>query len=109
MPLWPGSGLIGLGLWNSVPATLIVEFVLFALGVWTYGRLTDARDVVGRWAWRAFVLVLALLFLASAFGPPPPSIRAVAWTGIAGWLFVAWGYWIERHRTTKESTWRTTI
>jgi hypothetical protein len=25
-------------------------------------------------------------------------VEAIAWTGIAGWLFVAWAYWIDRHR-----------
>ncbi len=52
----------------------------------------------GNRIWRAFVAVLALLYLASAFGPPPPSVQAVAWSGVIGWLFVAWAYWIERHR-----------
>jgi membrane-bound metal-dependent hydrolase YbcI (DUF457 family) len=34
LPLWPGSGtVIGLGLWNSVPATMIVECAMFAAGV----------------------------------------------------------------------------
>jgi len=99
MPLWPGSARLGLGLWNSLPATLAVEAALFALGAWIYARATRARDAVGRWAWRSFVIVLALLYVASVWGPPPPSVRALAWTGLAGWLFIAWGYWIDRHRT----------
>ena len=33
MPIYPGSALWGLGLWNSVPATLIVELLLFGAGV----------------------------------------------------------------------------
>jgi hypothetical protein len=47
----------------------------------------------------ALVVVRAVLFLASVFGPPPPNVEAVAITGILGWLFVGWGYWIDRHRT----------
>ena len=41
MPLWPGGPKVGLGLWNSVPATLAVEFALFAGGIWLY-RLGNA-------------------------------------------------------------------
>src|SRR5262245_49158462 len=34
MPLWPGrSPRLGLGLWNSIAATLVVEGTLFALGI----------------------------------------------------------------------------
>jgi hypothetical protein len=49
-------------------------------------------------------VVLAALFLASTFGPPPPSADAVAITAVAGWLFVAWGYWIDRHRAVAKSS-----
>jgi hypothetical protein len=83
MPTWPGGPKLGFGLWNSLPGTLIVEFVLLAAGTILLAM---------------FVAVLGALFLASTFGPPPPSAQAVAITGVAGWLFVALGYWIDRHR-----------
>ena len=48
LPLAPGTSLrLGLGLWNPIPATLAVEFVLYAVGVWLYWRVTEARDRVG--------------------------------------------------------------
>jgi hypothetical protein len=31
-------------------------------------------------------------------GPPPPNARAIGWAGLAMWLFVPWGFWIDRHR-----------
>jgi hypothetical protein len=48
----------------------------------------------------ALVLVgfLAFIQLANSFGPPPPSVSALAWVGQAQWLLVAWGYWVDRHR-----------
>jgi len=98
MPTWPGGPKLGLGLWNSLPGTLIVEFVLLGLGAWLYATVTKPRDRLGTILFAALVGVLAALFLASTFGPPPPSAEAVAITGVAGWLFVAWGYWIDRHR-----------
>jgi hypothetical protein len=98
MPTWPGGPKLGLGLWNSLPATLIVEFALFAGGAWLYARATTPRDARGNFLFWAFVLVLAIIYVASVFGPPPPSVTALAVTGVLGWLFVAWGYWIDRHR-----------
>jgi hypothetical protein len=47
------------------------------------------------------VAVLAIIYLASVFGPPPPSEQALVITGLLGWLFVAWGYWIDRHRVPR--------
>src|SRR5438132_6962683 len=49
MPLYPGSAKFGLGLWNSVPATIAVEVVMFFAGIWIYARATRARDAIGRW------------------------------------------------------------
>jgi hypothetical protein len=99
MPLVPWSpAVVGLGLWNSVPATLGVEFLLYAVGVVLYFGATSARDPVGRYAAAALVGTLAILYLASVFGPPPPSDRAVAWSGVLGLVFVIWAVWADRHR-----------
>src|SRR5580765_3867131 len=38
MPIYPGSARWGLGLWNSVPATLVVELLLFGAGVWLFSQ-----------------------------------------------------------------------
>jgi len=94
-----GSERVGLGLWNSLPATLTVEGGLFAAGLALYARKTRAVDRTGRWALAAFVAFLLVLYLAAVFGPPPPSTTAVALSGLGIWLLVAWGYWIDRHRS----------
>ena len=100
MPLVPWSpAVVGLGLWSSVPATLCVEFLLYAGGVALYFGATSARDRVGRYVPAALVATLAILYLASVFGPPPPSDRAVAWSGVIGLVFVIWAVWADRHRT----------
>src|SRR5712691_12342471 len=44
MPLYPGGPKLGLGLWNSVTATVIIEVVMFAAGTWIYPRTTRARS-----------------------------------------------------------------
>ena len=98
MPTWPGGPKLGAGLWNSVPATMIVEFLLFGAGVWIYSRSTAARDRLGPTLFWSFVITLVVIYFAAVFGPPPPSELALAITGLLAWLFVAWGYWIDRHR-----------
>ncbi len=89
---------VGLGLWNSIPGTLAVEFGLYAIGVAVYLQTTSATDAVGRYALWALVAFLALTYLSTAAGPPPPSAQVLAVFGLGGWLFVPWGYWIDRHR-----------
>jgi hypothetical protein len=99
MPITPwGAERLGLGLWNSVPGTLAAEFALFGAGVALYVRSTRARTRAGAFGFWLLVGFLAIVYLASAFGPPPPSATAVAWSAQAMWLLVAWGYWVDRSR-----------
>jgi len=99
MPIAPGSDVkIGFELWRSLPATLIVESVMFAIGIAVYLSATRARDRTGTYAFWGLIAFLVVANVASMFGPPPPSATAVAWTAQAIWLLVAWGYWIDRHR-----------
>jgi membrane-bound metal-dependent hydrolase YbcI (DUF457 family) len=99
LPLAPGEGpLLGLGLWNSLPATLAVEGGLLAVGLALYLRSSRARDRVGSFGLGALVAFLVLVYLASVFGPPPPSSDAVAWVAQSMWLLVVWGWWVDRHR-----------
>lgn len=94
-----GEQRLGLGLWNSLPATLFVELLLFGIGVAIYQRTTVARDRTGRLALAGLVLFLLVMYFLNLFGPPPPSVATVAWGSHALWLLVAWGYWIDRHRS----------
>lgn len=103
LPLAPGgSTLVGFGLWNSVAATAVVEGALFTAGVATYVRATAPRGragVIGLWA---LLATLVAIWVASIAGPPPPAVAAIAWAGHAGWLFVLWGYWLDRRRRPRE-------
>jgi hypothetical protein len=100
MPIAPGSDVrVGLGLWNSVPGTLAVEGLLFVGGIVLLLSATRARDAVGRWGLASLLGALAAIYAASVLGPPPPSVPAVAWTGMAGGIvLVAWAAWADRHR-----------
>jgi len=99
MPLYPGGPKLGLGLWNSVAATVIVEVVMFAAGTWVYLRTTRERDAVGRYGLGALLALLGLSYGGSLLGGAPPSMRAIEIGGIIfGWLFVGWAAWADRHR-----------
>lgn len=98
MPVLPRGPYAGLGLWNSVPLTVVAEVLVFGGGLVVYLRATRARDRVGTWALWSLVALLAATWIGSVAGPPPPDEKAVEVTGIALWLFVPWGYWIDRHR-----------
>jgi len=103
LPLWPGSAtMVGLGLWNSVPATLAVELAMFAAGVWIYVRRAPSRDRTGTYAFWGLIGFLLIAYAGNAFGPPPPNVQAIAIAGIAGaLLFTVWAWWIDRHRGAK--------
>jgi LexA-binding, inner membrane-associated putative hydrolase len=99
MPLYPGSAKYGLGLWNSVPGTIAIEGAMYVVGLIVYLRATRARDRIGRWAFFALAATLVVIYVASTFGPPPPSIRALWMTAISGAaLLTLWAWWADRHR-----------
>jgi hypothetical protein len=99
LPLYPGEAeRHGLGIWNSMPASLAIESALFAAGIYLYTSSTRARDRIGRYAWWALVVTLGVLYLGAAFGPPPPSVQALGWSALVGYVFIPWGWWIDRHR-----------
>lgn len=98
LPLWPGSVKVGLGAWNSVALTFVLEGVTFFAGLVVYLRATKARDRIGSWALCAMVAVLVAIFVGSSYGPPPASEQALALSALGLWLFVPWSYWIDRHR-----------
>src|SRR6266513_957012 len=97
----PGRGRAGLGLWQSVAGTVVVEGAMFVAGVWLYATATRARDRVGSYGFWALIALLALSYVGSLFSPPPPTRVALATFGIIfGWLFVAWAAWGDGHRET---------
>src|SRR2546422_7227404 len=65
MPLYPGGPTVGLGLWNSVAGTVIIEGSMFVAGAWIYVTTTRARDAVGRYALWALLAFLLVSYVAS--------------------------------------------
>ena len=99
MPLWPGTGSprIGLGLWNSVPGTIAVEGTMWIAGIAIYLRGCRPTGPVGAVAFWSFVLVTTLMWVSGPWSPPPPSVTALEWLGLTGWVVVPWAVWADRH------------
>jgi hypothetical protein len=82
-----------------VPATLVVELTMFAAGVLLYlglkKRAVDGapRGGIAFWLFAGFLVVA---YFAAAFGPPPPNVRALAFSALAMWLLIPWAWWLDR-------------
>jgi len=100
LPLYPGSSTLeGLGLWNSLIGTLIIEGGLFIIGIILYVRATKSTDKIGIYSFWALIVFLTIIYILNVFGPPPPDDQnTIGVVGLSMWLLVAWAYWIDRHR-----------
>jgi hypothetical protein len=102
MPLYLGGPRLGLGLWNSIWATVVVEGLMFAVGVWIYARVTRARDRIGKWGLCSFIVALVVFYVANIMSPPPPSVKVMVIAAIPfTWLLILWGWWADRHREAR--------
>jgi hypothetical protein len=103
LPLAPGDAArYGLGLWNSVELTFLVELAMFSAGLWLYVRTMKARSARANAILAGLVLLLLAIYFAAALGPPPPSGRAAAASALGLWLFVAWAHWADRRRVLRD-------
>ena len=94
----------GLGLWNSVVGTVVVEAGIFLLGVVLYYKATRAKDRIGTYGFGGLVVFLSLIYVGNLVGPPPPDASVIAIAGNASWLFVIWAYWVDRHRVPQTTS-----
>ena len=93
---------VGLGLWNSITATFVVEGALWVLGIVIYLRVTTAHSAFGRYGLLTFIAVLTLAWVATPFRSMPPGdfSRAALLTllGIYA-ILLSLAYWLEQRRT----------
>jgi hypothetical protein len=99
LPIIPGMDMrAGLGLWNSVTGTMLVELSLFAGATFLYLRATRPSGRKGSYALWGLLGLLLVIWLGAVFGPPPPDETTIAISALSLWLFVLWGYWVDRNR-----------
>ena len=95
---------VGLGLWNSLAGTLIVESALFIIGVALYSRTTKSTDRVGSigfWSWIGFLI---MMYAGSFFGSDSAiNTFSTILLMVGSWALILWGYWADKHRTTSKA------
>jgi hypothetical protein len=103
MRLGPGiPGAVGLGLWNSIPATLIVEGAVWLGAMILYVRATRATGRSGIYAFWIGVAVLTLAWLSNISASPSVQGNAIA-AALPSLVFFGlasgWAFWMNRART----------
>ncbi|HEX5436593.1 MAG TPA: hypothetical protein VFW98_05520 [Gemmatimonadaceae bacterium] len=88
-------------LW-PIPLLLGVEHVRIVPGLMAASPLDVVSYPVTHSLLAAVVLIL--VFVSGFAGPPPPNEQALAVTTLALWVFVPWGYWVDRHREVRGDT-----
>ncbi len=102
MPLYPDGPRFGLGLWNSIIATVVVEGLMYAIGIWIYLRVTRSRDGIGRWGVLSFVIAVSVLYVANIFSPPPQNVWMLGIAALAlSSVSILWAWWADRHREAR--------
>ena len=103
LPITDESHKVGLGLWNHPMLELGTELVLLFAGLAYYfyksPEVTQARRVT----LVIFCLVMTAFQLAGSFGPPPPSIRIMAVSGLVLYLAFAFVAWLIERRAAARS------
>lgn len=100
MPLAPGvPTVLGLGLWNSLPATLAIEGGFWLLAIVLYVRATRPARRAGIYGFWIGAALLTLSWYSNITkGMEPNPVKA----GVGGLIFfslmVGWAYWMNRAR-----------
>ncbi len=100
LPLYDNSDKVGFGLWRHVLLSFPLELIVLGLGAWWYARATRFAENRRRYAFWAFVALLAAMQVYANFGPPPSSPEAMAVMALAFYTVLAgMAAWVERIAT----------
>jgi hypothetical protein len=96
--LAPGTNrYYGLMLWDSLPATLIVEGSFWLVALILYIRATRARNWAGIYGFWPVIAFITYAWVSNIrTGPPPPE--KVIGSLVFFSLLIAWAYWMNRAR-----------
>jgi membrane-bound metal-dependent hydrolase YbcI (DUF457 family) len=102
LPLVPWSDFkVGLGLWNSLPLTIIIEGLIFCTGAWLYISYARENNRTGFYRIWGLFIFLVVIYINNIFASPPPTEEAIGLVGLSQWLIIAWGYWIDKKRESQ--------
>jgi hypothetical protein len=90
---------VGLGLWNSIPATLLVEGGFWFFAVILYVRCTRSKSLTAAFVFWGGIALLTLVWFSNIAGPPPQNPKAAPFASLTVFLLtLAWAYWVNRVR-----------
>ena len=90
---------LGLGLWNYVISSSLIEILILVAGLWLYLKSTKSITFGGKYGMIIFAVFLVMMQMASLFMPPPPDIRGFATFGLVYQLMVVGVVsWLDRKR-----------
>jgi hypothetical protein len=97
MPLAPGVPVhFGLGLWASLPATVILEGGFWTFAVIAYFLASHPRNWASAGAYWGGVIILTLIWYSNLTGPPPPDPHTAPIVSLIFFaLSVMWAYWMN--------------
>ena len=104
MPFWPGSARVGLGLWNSIPGTLVIEGAIWIAGIALYLRGRRSTRWIGPAALWSLIIISTVMWAAGPWSAPPPDARALGWFALIGWIMIPWAALADRHYHPSQHT-----
>jgi LexA-binding, inner membrane-associated putative hydrolase len=98
MPIAPAiPNRFGLGLWNSVPATIFVEGLFWLIALAVYMRASRDQGRFRTYLLWAGVVLITVAWLGNITGPPPSEIASIGFSSLTFFsLSVIWAYWVDR-------------
>jgi hypothetical protein len=90
---------VGLGLWSSIPATLLVEGGFWLFAVILYVRCTRSKGLTATFVFWVGIGLITFIWFSNIAGPPPQNPKTAPFGSLIVFsLTVAWAYWVNRLR-----------
>ncbi|MFW9966641.1 MAG: hypothetical protein ACFFEA_05750 [Candidatus Thorarchaeota archaeon] len=94
--LIPGFDMkIGLGLWNSIPATILLELAILLIGGWIYFQSSSGTRVGRRYGWSVLLIVLIIFTILTPFQSFPDMLTVAV---VSEFLYIAFAlaaFWLD--------------
>jgi hypothetical protein len=103
LPVAPGMHTyVGLGLWRSIPATLVVEGGFWCFAIILYVRATCSKSPTGTFVFWSGIILLTLVWLGNIAGPPPQNPKTAPFASLFLFsLTVGWAFGVNRLCATR--------
>lgn len=99
--LVPGFDLaIGLGLWNSIIATVAIELAVLLVGFWIYLKSTSSdTSAVGKFGMYIFIIVLVVITILNPFMVYPNVLAAALLAEFMYTVLTLIAWWLDGKRS----------